>query len=766
MSATWAEQEKHTGVRFSWNFWPSTRLEATRIVVPLGCLLTPLKQSDSVQYVEYQPVRCENSGCILNPYSAVDFRLKTWTDPFSAQRQAFPQHYAEHITEQTLPAELMYPCLEYILPQAQHTFTGPPIILFVVDTVMLEEELRQLKDSVLQAMQVMPSNTLVGLVTFGTMVYVHELGSKSDMCPKSYVFRGNKDYSPQQIQTQLGISARNDPRGAQAGLASRRFLMPLLEADFSLTNILEELQTDSWPIQSDTRPQRCTGLALSVAVALLEGACQQQSSRVMLFCSGPPTVGPGQVVALQLSEPIRSHLDLQKENPNAKLSKPAVKFYSTVAQRAIDASLAIDIFCFSLDQCGLHEMRVCVNKTGGHMVMGDSFSMHVFKDSLRRLVEADSTTGQLAMGFNAKITVLTSKEVKICGAIGNCSSLNKKGAQVSETVIGEGNTVQWVIGALDKDTTLAFYFEVINQQNQLPPGKQAFLQFQTLYQHASGRKHLRVLTLGCRYAEPNVIEIGPGFDQEAAAVLMARFAVNRAENEEPLDVLRWVDRMLIRLTARFADFRKDDPDSLSFNPEFVNYPQFMFHLRRSYFLQTFNASPDETAFYRTILLRENTVNSLVMIQPALLQYSFDEGPPTAVLLDVQSLKPDVILLLDAFFHVVVWYGETIQAWKDAGYDKQPEYQNFARLLEGPHEDAKAILEHRFPAPKFIQCHAGGSQARFLLAKVNPSATHTSVAAASSTYGTPVPMDSNSVVITDDVSLKVFMDHLKKLAVQT
>jgi hypothetical protein len=30
--------EQRDGVRFSWNIWPSTRLEATRIVAPLGCL--------------------------------------------------------------------------------------------------------------------------------------------------------------------------------------------------------------------------------------------------------------------------------------------------------------------------------------------------------------------------------------------------------------------------------------------------------------------------------------------------------------------------------------------------------------------------------------------------------------------------------------------------------------------------------------------------------------------------------------------------------
>ena len=30
--------EERDGVRFTWGVWPSTRLEATRTVVPVGCM--------------------------------------------------------------------------------------------------------------------------------------------------------------------------------------------------------------------------------------------------------------------------------------------------------------------------------------------------------------------------------------------------------------------------------------------------------------------------------------------------------------------------------------------------------------------------------------------------------------------------------------------------------------------------------------------------------------------------------------------------------
>lgn len=51
----------------------------------------------------------------------------------------------------------------------------------------------------------------------------------------------------------------------------------------------------------------------------------------------------------------------------------------------------------------------------------------------------------------------------------------------------------------------------------------------------------------------------------------------------------------------------------------------------------------------------------------------------------------------------------------------------------------------------------GSQARFLLSKVNPSVTH------NNPYGGQA-QDGSDMVLTDDVSLQTFMEHLKKLSV--
>lgn len=182
--------------------------------------------------------------------------------------------------------------------------------------------------------------------------------------------------------------------------------------------------------------------------------------------------------------------------------------------------------------------------------------------------------------------------------------------------------------------------------------------FLFLFKHASGQRRIRVTTIARNWADANVNlnPISSGFDQEAAAVLMARMAAYRAETDDGPDVLRWVDRMLIRLCQKFGEYNKDDPNSFRLGENFSLYPQFMYHLRRSHFLQVFNNSPDETSFYRHMLMREDLTQSLIMIQPILYSYSFN-GPPEPVLLDTSSIQPDKILLMDTFFQILIFHGE-------------------------------------------------------------------------------------------------------------
>jgi protein transport protein SEC23 len=159
---------------------------------------------------------------------------------------------------------------------------------------------------------------------------VHEIGYTE--CPKSFVFRGSKDYTSKQVQEMLGLMSAGirqnfQPQPGRAPPpptgAAARFLLPVEQAEFQLTNALEQLQRDPWPVANDKRALRCTGVALSVAVGLLESSFQNAGGRIMLFTGGPATEGPGMVVGPELREPMRSHHDIERDN--IKYYKKALK---------------------------------------------------------------------------------------------------------------------------------------------------------------------------------------------------------------------------------------------------------------------------------------------------------------------------------------------------------------------------------------------------------------------------------------------------------
>ncbi|QRV91055.1 transporter protein Sec23 [Ceratobasidium sp. AG-Ba] len=668
--------EERDGVRLSWNVWPRVGSKQ-RVPSCLSRRSTLLSSIAKTYPLLYEPVTCKPPcRAILNPYCQIDVRGKLWICPFCLQRNAFPPHYKD-ISNTNLPAELLpkYTTIEYTLSRPAAV---PPIFLFVVDTCLDEEDLKALRDALVLSLSLLPlmrslaSSRLVQwcVEPFSSpdldysrtpKAQVHELGYAE--CSKSYVFRGGKEYTPKQIQDMLNLSSANRaaPRPGQ----------PIPPQSFGAARFLLHL---AGRVPVDEHP----GAVGSVAVGLLESTFSNTGARIMVFSGGPATEGPGMVVSNELREPIRSHHDIDRDS--VKHFKRASKFYEGLAKRAAQMDMLL-IFAGCLDQVGLLEMKLLANMTNGVIVLSDSFATSIFKQSFIRVFNKDSQ-GHLQMGFNATFDVQTTKELKVSGLIGHAISANKKSACVGEPRLGS---------------------------LKLQPGRSVRLPqdlcwIVTHYQHSSGQMRLRVSTIARNFAEAGSPTIAASFDQEAAAVLMARIAVFKAEIDDSPDE----DTMSFRLADNFSI-----------------YPQFMFHLRRSQFLQVFNNSPDETAFYRHILNEEDVNNSLIMIQPTLMSYTFDQSPQP-VLLDSVSIKPDVILLLDTFFHILIFHGETVAQWRKAGYQEQEGYENFQELLDAPVGDAQDLLIDRFPIP-------GGGGA-------------------------------GAAIFTDDVSLQVFMEHLKRLAV--
>lgn len=801
-------EEDVDGVRFNWNRWPSSRVELEKIVLTLGCLYTPLKEPmDSRYYLELQqsPITCCRTTCkaVLNPYCYPDMQSqqKGWVCNFCNQRNQFPTQY-QHIVNPQHIRELIRNTIDYV--QINQPVPNPLVFLYVVDSCVDEDEFAALKTSILASLALLPPNALVGFITFNNTIYLWELNDGHNL--KSNVFCGQKDFKPKQLQDWLNLTPHGSaaqinqipytnghptpsmnaaypphqyptvrppqpqpnpqapyvqnsirPPAMTSGSAIRnvnKFLKPASQIQSILTNILEQEGMNNTPTATGRRPLRAVGAALSVAINILETTYPNSAARIMLFLGGPCTIGPGMVVDDDLKNTIRTHHDIDKDN--VKFMKKASDYYLQLATRASTNGHAIDIFSCALDQTGLHEMKCCTNMTNGLMIMGDSFDSNLFKTSFQRIFSKDKK-GNLKMAFNAILDVKTSRELKVSGAIGSCISLNKRTPYVADKRDGIGNTSEWKFCSLTPNSTTALYFVVQNsptvtQAQQLPCG---YVQFITQYNSSDGFRHVRVTTIR-RFFGSDDFE----FDQESAAVLLARMACYRSDTNEGTgqEILRWLDKSLVRVCQKFGDYHPNSPESFRLKESFSMFPQFLFNLRRSQFIQVFNNSPDETSFYRHSLMREDCSNSLLMIQPALVAYELHQET-RPVSLDTSSIQPDRILLMDTFFQIVIFHGDKIAAWKKQNYQEKEGFESFKLFLEAPINDANDMMMSRFPLPRYVVCDQGSSQARFLLSRVNPSITHNT---AMGYYGEP----ALAPVLSDDVSYAVFEEHLRKLTVSS
>ena len=70
-----------------------------------------------------------------------------------------------------------------------------------------------------------------------------------------------------------------------------------------------------------------------------------------------------------------------------------------------------------------------------------------------------------------------------------------------------------------------------------------------------------------------------------------------------------------------------------------------------------------------------------------------------------SIAPDRILLMDTFFHILIFHGETIAQWRKQRYQEQPQHENFRLLLQAPRDDAVEVMARVVTGAVVILCRS-------------------------------------------------------------
>jgi protein transport protein SEC23 len=197
----------------------------------------------------------------------------------------------------------------------------------------------------------LPENCRIGIITFGKIVNVIEIGNVD--IPISYALNGEKKYNIEEIKNLLGLTVANSNDFSNKNFTNSilvneskrpKFIMPVGEVSFAINSLLDDLQRDNWKKIPETREANSVGLAILTAIGILECIGRNDPSRILVFLGGPGTIGEGKIVGRELKETIRNFVDFEKGNSNTNYYKSACEFYDKLSLRASRCGIIIDIF--------------------------------------------------------------------------------------------------------------------------------------------------------------------------------------------------------------------------------------------------------------------------------------------------------------------------------------------------------------------------------------------------------------------------------------
>lgn len=512
-------------VEFNWDIFPSTKLEADRMIGPIGCMFTPFdKPIDEVS--ESNPIECSSCKAIINQFSRFDRRNREWWCPFCQKKTTLPTKFVlpESGCEDSEVPLVIRPnpegTVDYILPQ---DITQPKIsgvfVAYVIDIYsypnqpLAIDEFFALKLAIAESIRFLKKDTKVLIITFAEKVALH---------------RG-KDIAP----IELSLNGDASQKFPTIDLKS---LKNSLENDdvFSTTSedLIEYIQ-QLQPIPVDSvKSARLTGLALlGVCSIIQEYAKLFALGKVLLFVSGPATLEPGKVA--DISGPIRSHPNIL--NHDAPYLASATTFYKELSLASAGHSLktvstavqssgtsrvargtplySFDIFIGSSDQVGLYEMKSLVEAGNGTVYLNESFASKRFEDALISGVTEFNNQNR-----NCVITILPSKGLRVLKAVFNSTELESSHStttdlelhheRISDSITKYDHSMKqrkftnrWFMGNLNDRDTAAFFFEVntVSKSSKLNSSKfpkEFLVQFQTkFYDTEMERYVLRVATV-------------------------------------------------------------------------------------------------------------------------------------------------------------------------------------------------------------------------------------------------------------------------------
>ncbi|CAI5758706.1 unnamed protein product [Candida verbasci] len=659
-------------IRFNWNVFPSTKLEETQISTPIGCLFTPFSKIEKVvPRINKIPIKCQQCETLINPFIKLDRANDMWWCPFCKKRTYIGNlnipESAKSAEDWPMELRESSKIIEYELPRDisdKSNDEASLVYVFVIDKyqhIESPEEFQSLLDVICESLNAVPENGLIGLITFDSRVYVHDLTNN-----KKTAIVNDKQFSPKESANNIAAAVYGT------------FLIKFNHE--SKTKIIDHIKSIKPTFSKSFKPERCTGFAHFVYSVLLSEV-KNSIGNVLFFTSGPGTQEPGKIVDCNSS--MRSHqniIDLE-----APYLTSSLKFYTALSyitnglsiskafEIAYSPSLnstqydindsqsiwATNLFVGSIDQVGAYEMKPLIRNSNGVMYSFESFKAYQLLSCINQTIKMVSYKSTLEVSTS---TGLKTSKLLFGGGYALPSSYHKASkyhhmyndkiddqlGEFDSAMSKKNYTNRWKFNKLNKDDTISIFFKMDTVKSSKHISStfptSVHIQYRLKYWSQEHKKwYLKLFTIckpttnaffkeGIIYKEHKLLST---FDRRAWIVLLTRLLINKIDTslgfESFDDLIKLIDTNFTQLLHHFGGLSIKANSKTANNPHlklqtkyeinenFKDLPSLIYNLRKNYnLIRIFNSSPDETAFYHLWFMRMNLNLSLKVIEPELI----------------------------------------------------------------------------------------------------------------------------------------------------
>ncbi|KAK2649839.1 hypothetical protein Ddye_017328 [Dipteronia dyeriana] len=647
-----------------------------------GVLVSPGREvSPGPQIIQRDPHRCHNCGAYANLYCKILLGSGQWQCVICRNLNGSEGEYVAPSKEElrNFP-ELSSAIVEFVQTGNQRpsyvpvsdSRTSAPIIL-VIDECLDEPHLQHLQSSLHAFVESIPPTTRIGIILYGRTVSVYDYSE--DSIASADVLPGDKSPTQESLKALL----------YGAGV----YLSPMHASKQVAHDIFSSLRPYGMNVPEASR-DRCLGVAVEVALAIIQGPSAEMSrgvvkraggnSRIVVCAGGPNTYGPGSVPH-SFSHPNYPHME-----------KTALKWMELLGREAHRNSTVVDILCAGTCPVRVPVLQPLAKTSGGVMVLHDDFG-EAFGVNLQRA----STRAAGSHGF---LEIRCSDDILVTQVVGPGEEAH---IDTHETF---KNDAALLVQMLSVEETQSFAVSMENKRDI--KSDNVFFQFAIQFSNVYQADISRVITVRLSTVDSVSAYLGSVQD-EVAAVLIAKRTLLRAKKfSEAINMRVTVDERIKDIALKFGS-QVPKSKLYRFPKELSALSEFLFHLRRGPLLGSIIGHEDERSVLRNLFLNASFDLSLRMVAPRCLMHreggTFEELPAYDL-----AMQSDTAVVLDHGTDVFIWLGAELAA--DEGRS--------ASALAACRTLAEELTEFRFPAPRILAFKEGSSQARYFVSRLIPA----------------------------------------------